>query len=224
MCRHSREIRDWLCDDFARNPRTRENFAALVDGSRPPTAGSADDFAELASEARSWHEEKRRLQAKSGSNAPRLYGGLTWEALEKLVRRYEAGSIDAVIHILVRDWRKAGAAAATSPRLIRAAGQFLDAVIRDGDRRLLTQMASALALRPNTTAGGLRAVLGYADWWKLQALLYMMRHPRESYRTRDVRAHLASLKLTISSLDFRRLCKRHGICRDMRAGRPRKHT
>ena len=41
------------------------------------------------------------------------------------------------------------------------------------------------------------------------------------YRTRDVRAHLETLRLQISSLDFRRFCKRHGIRRDGRAGRPR---
>ena len=41
------------------------------------------------------------------------------------------------------------------------------------------------------------------------------------YRTRDVRAHLETLRLQISSLDFRRFCKRHGIRRDERAGRPR---
>ena len=34
-------------------------------------------------------------------------------------------------------------------------------------------------------------------------------------------AHLATLGLRISSLDFRRFCKRHGIQRDEGAGRPR---
>lgn len=45
-----------------------------------------------------------------------------------------------------------------------------------------------------------------------------------SYRTRDVHAYLAKCGLQISSLDFRRFCTRHGIRRDMRAGRPRKLT
>jgi hypothetical protein len=49
----------------------------------------------------------------------------------------------------------------------------------------------------------------------------MLRHSREAYRTREVRAHLETLGLRISSLDFRRFCKRHGIRRDERAGRPR---
>ena len=72
MCRQSREFRDWLCDDFARSAKTRENFAALVDGSASPAMGTADDFAELAGEARSWHEERRRMQAKIAPHAPGL--------------------------------------------------------------------------------------------------------------------------------------------------------
>ena len=70
----------------------------------------------------------------------------------------------------------------------------------------------------------LRTAFGYADWWKLHVLVYMMRHPREAYRAREVRAHLETLRLQISSQDFRRFCKRHGIRRDERAGRPRIHT
>jgi len=224
MCRQSREIRDWLCDDFARNSKTRENFAALVDGGLSPATSIADDFAELAGEARSWHEERRRMQAKIAPDAPRLYGGLTWDELEKLVRRYQAGSVDVAVLLLVRDWRHAGAGATSSPRLIRAACQFLDVAIRCGDKRLLAQLATAITRRTNAKPASLRTVIGYSDWWKLHALLFMLRHPRESYRTRDVRAHLASLSLAIRSLDFRRFCKRHGIRRDVRAGRPRKRT
>lgn len=224
ICRQSREIRDWLCDDFARNVKTRENFATLLDNNQPLETGVSDDFAELAGEARSWHEERRRMQAKIAPRAPRLFGGLTWNELEKLVRRYEAGSVDVTVFLLVRDWRKAGTKAASSPRLLRAAGHLLDAIILGGDKRLITHLAAALSNRVNAKPASLRSVLGYSDWWKLHALLYMLRHPCDSYRTRDVRAHLASLSLAISSLDFRRFCKRHGIRRDVRAGRPRKGT
>jgi hypothetical protein len=48
------------------------------------------------------------------------------------------------------------------------------------------------------------------------------RGPTRIAVTRDVRTHLARLGLRISSLDFRRFCIRHGIRRDMRAGRPRR--
>ena len=64
--------------------------------------------------------------------------------------------------------------------------------------------------------------MGYADWWKLNALFYILRHPRESYSTRDLRAHLATLGLDIGARDVRRFCQRHGIKRNSQAGRPRK--
>jgi len=66
-----------------------------------------------------------------------------------------------------------------------------------------------------------RSALG-ADWWKLQTLFYVLRHPRESYTTRELKAHLGKIGLEISPKDIRRFCTRHSIARDMRAGRPRK--
>ena len=97
--------------------------------------------------------------------------GPTWGEMEKLVRRYEAGALDVGVFLLARDWRKAGAAAASSPRLLRAAGQFMDVVIRSGETRLLTQLANALAPLARAKPKGLRSVFGYSDWWKLHALL-----------------------------------------------------
>lgn len=224
MCRHSREIRDWLCDDFARNAKTRENFGALVDQGNAADSAGGNDFAELAGEAASWHEERRQMREKLTPSGPRIFGGLTWAEIEKLIRRYEAGSIDVTVMFLIREWRQAGPAAASSPRLVRTAALFLDEVIRKGDKRLLGQMAKVLATKTDAGSRTRRDAVGYSDWWKLHALLYMLRHPSESYRTREVRAHLSSLGVAISSLDFRRFCKRHGIRRDMRAGRPRKRA
>ena len=50
---------------------------------------------------------------------------------------------------------------------------------------------------------------------------YLLRHPREAYRTRDLLAHLATCGIEVSTKDIRRFCIRHSIRRDMRAGRPR---
>lgn len=58
----------------------------------------------------------------------------------------------------------------------------------------------------------------------MNVLFYILRHPRESYSIRDLRAHLATLGLDIGTRDMRRFCKRHGIKRDIQAGRPRKRT
>jgi hypothetical protein len=164
------------------------------------------------------------MQVELPAQATRPFGGLTWDEIESLVRRFEARTLRLDVFLLVRDWRKTGESAKASPRLLRASADLLDAAIRSGESRLFTELSRAVALLSNLEKGSLCTAFGYADWWKLHALVYMMRHPREAYRTREVRAHLETLRLQISSLDFRRFCKRHGIRRDERAGRPRIHT
>ena len=161
------------------------------------------------------------MKAQLPSQAARPFGGLTWDEMEALVRRYEARTIGLNVFLLARDWRKAGEAAKASPRLLQAGADLLDTAIRSGEVRQLTDLGHAVELLAGLDPCRLRKAFGYADWWKLHALVYMLRHPREAYRTREVRAHLVALGLRISSLDFRRFCKRHGIRRDERAGRPR---
>jgi hypothetical protein len=169
-------------------------------------------------------EEKRRMQAQLPAHAVRPFGGLTWDEMESLVRRYEARTLPLSLFLFARDWRKAGEVAKASPKLLQAGADLLDTAIRSGETRQLIELGHAVELLAGLNPRRLRTAFGYADWWKLHALVYMLRHPREAYRTRDVRAHLETLGLRISSLDFRRFCKRHGIRRDERAGRPRVRT
>jgi hypothetical protein len=221
VCREFPDLREWLTEDFARDEATRANFLAMVERGDLNGHDLADGFAELAGELDGWSEEKRRLQERWPKGAARPFGGLTWDEMESLVRRYEARSVPLNIFLLARDWRKAGSRAKASPKLLRSGAELLDTVIRSRDKRVLVQLGSAIDLLAGLQPGRLKTAFGYADWWKLHALVYMLRHPREAYRTREVRAHLATLGLRISTLDFRRLCKRHGIRRDERAGRPR---
>ena len=221
ICRQFPDLHTWLIEDFARDPATRANFAALVERGDLNGEPMADGFAELAGELDGWREEKRRMQAQLPTQAARPFGGLTWEEMESLIRRYEARTVGLPIFLLARDWRKAGGTAKASPKLIRDGVQLLDTAIRTGDTQPLRQLASSIESLAGLKKGQLRTAFGYADWWKLHTLVYMLRHPREAYRTREVRAHLETLDLKISSLDFRRFCKRHGIRRDERAGRPR---
>jgi hypothetical protein len=223
ICRRFPDLRDWLIEDFARNAGTRANFLSLVkNGQSAEQEEAADGFAGIAGEARSWLEEKRQLRTHFFPNASKLFGGRTWHEMEGFVRRYEARTVGLETFLMARDWSKAGEAGKNSPRLLRRGADFLDAVIRSGDKRRLDQLSSAVEILSGLKRGRLSAAFGHVDWWKLHALLFMLRHPREAYRTREVRAHLAKLGLDISSLDFRRFCRRHGIRRDERAGRPRK--
>jgi len=221
MCRQFPDLRMWLIEDFVRDADTRANFLSLVERGDFNGEAMSSGFAELAGELGGWLEEKRRMQAELPAQATRPFGGLTWEEMEALVRRYEARTLGLNVFLLARDWRKAGEAAKASPKLLQAGADLLDTAIRSGETRQLAELGNAVELLSGLNPRRLRTAFGYADWWKLQALVYMLRHPREAYRTRDVRAHLEALGLRISTLDFRRFCKRHGIRRDERAGRPR---
>ena len=224
MCRQFPDLRTWLMDDFGRDAATRENFLALVERGDLNGEAMSNGFAELAGELDGWLEEKRRMQAQLPAQATRPFGGLTWEEMESLVRRYEARTLGLNVFLLARDWRKAGEFAKASPKLLQAGADLLDTAIRSGETRQLAELSHAVELLTGLDPRRLRAAFGYADWWKLHALVYMLRHPREAYRTREVRAHLDTFGLRISSLDFRRFCKRHGIRRDERAGRPPVHA
>ena len=221
ICRQFPDLRTWLMEDFGRDADTRTNFLALVERGDLNGEAMSNGFAELAGELDGWLEEKRRMKAQLPTQATRPFGGLTWEEMEALVRRYEARTLGLKVFLLARDWRKAGEAAKSSPKLLQAGAELLDKAIRSGDKRLFVELGNAVELLAGLDPRRLRTAFGYADWWKLHALVYMLRHPLEAYRTREVRAHLETLGLRISSLDFRRFCKRHGIRRDERAGRPR---
>lgn len=222
LCRQFPELRDWLWEDFARKPAVRERFAQLIAEPAAPLT-PANGFAAVNGEDRAWQTERQHL--RQHGHLPGRYGGLTWADMERLFRRYEAGTLDLGAFLLAHDWLEAKKTGTVSPELMRASIAFMDSVTRDGDRRLLKHYYKALSfLRAYEAVPQRRAAVGYAEWWKLRVLLYMLRHPRPSYRTRELRAHLASLRLDISPLDLRRFCARHGIRRDMRAGRPRTRT
>jgi len=218
LCRQFPELHDWLREDFARNDHVRERFNLMVKNSSSPEI--TNSFASLNGEDRPWQAERQHL--RQNGHAPRIYGGLTWAEMERLFRRYEAGTIDLGTFLLAHHWNEVRKSDRIPPELMRASVVFLDAVSRAGDRRLLRHYYKAISfLRAYAEVPQRRRTVGYAEWWKLRVLLFMLQHPRESYRTRDLRAHLAGLGLAVSSLDLRRFCTRHGIRRDMRAGRPR---
>jgi hypothetical protein len=212
LCRASPAARQWLWDDFARDPKVQAAFRARV---RQRNA-APQRFADLTDEGDAWREERRHLQAKI---PPRLFGGLTWSALEELIAMHRAGRIDLGVFILAHEWNDAGRHASRSPLLTRAAVEFFTAAFTQPV--LFRQMEHAIKLlRVDRSAR--RAALGYSDWWKLHVLFFVLRHPRSAYSIRELRAHLSRLDLDVSVKDVQRFCTSHGIKRDMRAGRPRK--
>ena len=216
LYRLSPELRHWLREDYARDAKLRAKLDRLLTGDKSPPVAR---FADLTEDNGSWHEERQRQKQQMSG---RFYGGLTWNEVIALVHHYQAGTLDLGAFLLVREWREAGQ---PSPSLLWAGFGLLESILPSGRRRLLKHLHEALAfVKKYENHGKRRAIVGYADWWKLHALFYLLRHPRPTYRTRELRAHLATLGLTVSTKDIRRFCARHGIRRDMRAGRPRKRA
>ncbi len=214
LYRLSPELRHWLREDYARDAKLRGKLEQLGGHDGPP---SVVRFADLTDDNDSWHKERQRLKKIV---CGRFYGGLTWNEVIELVHHYQAGTLDLGVFLLVREWREAGK---PSPSLMWAGFALLESILPSGRRRLLKHLNEALAfVRKYEDRTKRRSIVGYADWWKLHALFYLLRHPQQSYRTRELRAHLARHNLTVSAKDIRRFCARHGIRRDMRAGRPRK--
>ncbi len=219
LYRYSSELRNWLREDFAHEAKLRARFHVLAMCDPAPAITC---FAELAGDAIAWNEERRQLKARVPD---RLYGGLTCGEIEQLILRHQAGGIDCGAFLLAQEWRQAGASATASPVLGRAAVALVEAALRAGELRLFRHLAQAARLLESLQdKRKRRAAVGFADWWKLQALLFILRHPRPAYRTRGLRAHLATHGLAISTKNIRRFCTRLGLARDMRAGRPRTRT
>jgi len=214
FCRQCPPLRRWLWGDFRHDATARRAFAQVVDD---PAASFPERFIDLSDSGGSWREEQRRLRAELPT---RPYGGLSRAEIETLIRRFQAGSVDLGTFLLAHDWDAVGAA---SPALVWAGVAFLDVLLPARDWRAHRQLAKAFTfLRRFGRGAKRRAAFSYADWWKVRVLFYVLRHPQPSYRTRELRAHLATLGVEVSTKDMRRFCSRHGIRRDMRAGRPRK--
>ncbi len=214
VCRASPALREWLWEEFARKPKTRAKLAAVL-----AQEDSSDDGADFPADNRPLRIEAAALR---GQVPARIYGGLTWSEVEGLVRHYQAGKLDLGTFLLVSEWRRENGAVGQSPRLTLASVEWFGKAVRDGDTRLLRHVGKTLRfLGSLEKAPKRRGLFGHTDWWKLNVLFYMLRHPRESYRTREFRAHLAELGIDVGTKDIRRFCVRHGIKKDIRAGRPR---
>jgi hypothetical protein len=124
LCRASSELRHWLWEDFARDPRVRDSFRQRLRG----RAATVQRFAELSDDGDAWRKELRELRGKFPR---RLYGGLTWSQLEKLIARYRAAKTDLAAFLFADAWHSAGKRAMQSPLLVRAALDLLSAAYAD---------------------------------------------------------------------------------------------
>lgn len=216
LCRECRPLRHWLWEDFARDAATRERFARRLRGR---TSVEVARIADLGEDTSGAEEQIRKLRATFPA---RIFGGLSWCELEALIGQFRAGRSDLAAFLLALQWRRAGDAAIRSAHLLQSAALFLDPVFRTRDRHRLNQLRTAVTLVDGSMSPKHRRTsVGPSNWWKLQLLFYVLRHPKPSYATRELVAHLTRQGLRVAAKDIRRFCARHGIRRDMRAGRPR---
>jgi hypothetical protein len=212
LCRSSPALREWLWEEFARKPKTRAKIAATLAQPNP------DHDTEAFADNHPLEIEAARLRENLSG---RIYGGLTWGEVETLIRHYQAGKLDLGTFLLVSEWRHADASAPLPPRLADATADWFKAIVGGGETRLLRHAEKTVRLLADLEkAPKRRGLFGHTDWWKLNVLFYMLRHPRESYRTREFRTYLADLGIEVGTKDIRRFCSRHDIRRDVRAGRP----
>lgn len=213
LCRRSPQFALWLAEDFGRDASVRKRFAQLV---AEPAKAPPRRLADFTDDNGAWRAVQRTLRAKLPAKP---YGGLTYSEVETLIRHYQSGGIDLGIFLLAQNWESTGYA---SPASIWAGLHLLETSMPGRQWRMLKQLGKAFTfLRRYESKAKRRTLVGYADWWKVQLLCYLLRHPREAYRTRDLLAYLATRGIEVSTKDIRRFCIRHRIRRDMRAGRPR---
>lgn len=213
LCRTTPALRVWLFEEFARDACVRVAFARRLKVSPDPVTR----FADLGAENAAWDEETRRLRERFGQ---RSYGGLSFDQLQELLVRHQAGHGDAAAFLLALDWQRRRNGQ-ISPRLIRATAEFVGTAMQPRGADLLRDLARSAQLAEEfADRRRLRAAVGFTDWWKLNVLLYMLRHPAASYRTRDLHRHLVSEGLNVSPRALRQFCTENGIARDQRAGRP----
>lgn len=221
-CRCSPGLTDWLLGDFAESEQTRAAFRRRI---RTAAADSPHLLNELTGTGAVLNQARVAAgRALAGRlNAPR-FGGLSRQELDRLIRRYQSAGSVPVAFLLLEAWRRhrLGPAIA-SPRLLLASAAFFEAALANENGELFRQLLKAQALLAGRRAVPLeRSVYGYSNWWKLSLLLYVRNHPKPQYRTGELRSHLAAQRLTVDAKDIRAFCKKHGLARDTRAGRPRR--
>jgi phosphoserine phosphatase len=219
LCRQSPKLRAWLWDEFARSPKTRAEFARILE--QQGVKADHLTLAHAAGEDRARSLENARLRGDwLTASTLRPYGGLSRPEVEGWIRRYQSGSLHPATFQLVLAWRRTRGTEPADAALVRASAAFLAEALGRDNRGLLRQLVRIERFFGAREKLG-RAAYGHLHRWKVHLLLYVLNHPKRCYRTGELTAHLAGKKIRVSGKLIRRFCVRHGIARDTRPGRPR---
>ncbi len=236
LCRKSPHVRHWLKAEYATSSEIQKLFDEYFRGKPVPEDGYR--FAKvLSGQSDEPSKELVNLIGKKGVEGVyrqierfqnQSYGGLKRSEIEALMQQYQAGNIDLTAFLFVCEWKKEaanGKSDEVSLTLQRVSLDLMAETIHRDRARLFNQIAKAIDLLESKAVGQLGPeTYGSASWWKLNVLLYLLGHPKERYRTGELREHLRSLVLAVDAKEIREFCKLHGIQRDERRGRIPKKT
>ena len=232
LLRESSGLRRWLGTAFL-DPRTRSRLASyLSEKTHPPrhAVRGRHLLAWLAQTDTALATDTALLARAHADTNSASYGGITRAEVIQLIRRYQAGGAGAsggialAPFLLAHAWRQAPSDTPPRAALLLMSGRYFQSAFSDNNTqqnlvRHLTKAEEFFDGQPRGTIT--RAHFGYANWWKLTVLHYMLNHPKPCYCTRDFSRHLRAQKITVDTKDIRRFCKKHGIARDTRPGRPK---
>ncbi|AWI09643.1 hypothetical protein M2447_002195 [Ereboglobus sp. PH5-10] len=229
LLRESPNLRHWLFSAFL-NPDTRSRLSRHLSGKTHPPRHSAHGrhlLSWLANTDKALARDAVLLSQNHTTSAP--YGGLTHAQVINLIRRYQAGGtkasggIELSAFLLAHAWRRALPDLSNRAALLLISGRFFQAAFSGhcANLELVQNLVKAAEFFRGQPRGSItRAHFGYTNWWKLSVLHYMLNNPKPRYCIRDFRRHLRTQKIIVETKDVRRFCKKHGILRNSRPGRP----
>lgn len=103
--------------------------------------------------------------------------GLSFAALKELFVRHQAGKVEPAAFVFALQWRRRKARSGLAS-LLSGALDVLGHAMRPEGAGFFRHLDRAAALADAFTSRAQRlAAVGYADWWKLHTLLFILRHP-----------------------------------------------
>lgn len=236
LLKHSPELHHWLKTAFL-DTRTRERLDVYLAGSIKPPENTRNFLSWLAHSDELLIEEQAilkstldggrgrigaRSRAKFGKRAGTgIYGGLTRAQVAQLIRKHQAGNIHLAPFLLTHAWRCASLPDAV---LLLASARYCERALARDRPNLARQLGKAAEFYRKKPPGSIsRSHYGLSVWWRLSILHYLLNHPKPSYRTGELKQHLASQGIAVDPNDIRRFCQKNGIARDTKPGRPRQN-
>jgi hypothetical protein len=197
LLRDTPGLRQWLRIVMLDN-ETRHRLDAYIDGkaAAPARACRGRGLLSWMAGVENGQAEARRLREKLSVATP-THGGITHARLHALIRRHQAGAFAFAPFLLIAAWRRAATDKTACASALRATEFFLGRALRKTQRPrgiFINSPAPPLFFQgcaPGTIG---KPHYGHAIWWQLNVLLYMLMHPKPTYRTREFVRHLASQK------------------------------